>query len=335
MPVFNRWDVVAKGWYIACSSRALPQRKAVSLNVCGQRIVLFRGDDGRVRALDAFCPHLGTDLGLGRVEGTWIRCAFHHWAFDGAGTCQNIPCQAEIPAHIQVQAYAAEEKYGFIWVYPDAEAPYGVAEFDDLQGKSIAVLPEFTAKLDCHPHLYMINAVDGQHLQTIHKLPQMTPSVQQTEDRSTIQFTFRGEFDANSFKGQLVGTHYEYTVRYVDGSLALLTNVKQGRWLPTLHTLFAPVSIAPGTTRIQPIFLAERKPGIRGRVATWLALLIARYVYLHVLLVDREIRVFNNIRFNPAGLLPIDAPIAKFIQYVNQLQPSRWSRSTTKRMLRE
>lgn len=83
MKIFNNWDVVAKGWYIACPSRDLLRCQAKSLDICGQKIVVFRGQDGTVRALDAYCPHLGTDLGIGRVDGNLIRCFFHHWAFDG------------------------------------------------------------------------------------------------------------------------------------------------------------------------------------------------------------------------------------------------------------
>ena len=28
-----------------------------SFTICGQRIAVFRGSDGQVRALDAYCPH--------------------------------------------------------------------------------------------------------------------------------------------------------------------------------------------------------------------------------------------------------------------------------------
>jgi phenylpropionate dioxygenase-like ring-hydroxylating dioxygenase large terminal subunit len=76
--IFNNPDVVAKGWYFGCLSREVPMGKAKSIDLCNQRIVLFRGEDGAIRALDAYCPHLGTDLGIGRVEGNKIRCFFHH-----------------------------------------------------------------------------------------------------------------------------------------------------------------------------------------------------------------------------------------------------------------
>src|ERR1044071_4167565 len=73
MPVFNNWDVVAKAWYVAMRSADLKTGQARSMDVCGQWIVLYRGEDGRVRALDGYCPHMGTDLGIGTVVGDRIR----------------------------------------------------------------------------------------------------------------------------------------------------------------------------------------------------------------------------------------------------------------------
>ena len=74
--VFNNWDVVTKGWYLICKSSKIKKRKLKSFEICGQRIVLFRGEDGKVRCLDAFCSHMGADLGIAE-EGTqtvdWLR----------------------------------------------------------------------------------------------------------------------------------------------------------------------------------------------------------------------------------------------------------------------
>jgi len=33
MQIFNNWDVIAKGWYIACSSQEIPKKKAKSLEL--------------------------------------------------------------------------------------------------------------------------------------------------------------------------------------------------------------------------------------------------------------------------------------------------------------
>ena len=62
LPVFGNWDIVAKGWYIACRSDQLPRGGLEAVEIRQQRLVVFRAEDGVTHALDAFCPHMGTDL---------------------------------------------------------------------------------------------------------------------------------------------------------------------------------------------------------------------------------------------------------------------------------
>jgi len=328
MPIFNNWNVVAKGWYIACASRSLRRGSAQSVELCGRRIVLFRGADGQVRSLDADCPHLGTDLGIGSVEGNWIRCAFHHWAFDGNGQCQRIPCQTDIPVSARLQSYAVQEKYGFIWVYPAAAAPEGVAEFEELRGKAIATQADRAFERSCHHHICMMNGIDAQHLKTIHHLDiQMELSLNQNATGTQMDFTMTGSFPRTTWRerlGQrLLGSTYTYSMRYAHGCMGLLTMMKNVRLLPPLHLVFAYTPIAPGRTRIQPIYATEHRPGILGWGLSQVFLLCTRLAYY--LLRDEDGIIYDHIRFHPQTMLPIDAPLLRYMDYVNRLEPSQWS----------
>ena len=66
--IFNNPQIVAKGWYVACPSCRIGKKQIQSFDICGQRIALFRGEDNRVRALEAYCPHMGTDLASGMLS---------------------------------------------------------------------------------------------------------------------------------------------------------------------------------------------------------------------------------------------------------------------------
>ncbi|MFN6571658.1 aromatic ring-hydroxylating dioxygenase subunit alpha [Dendronalium sp. ChiSLP03b] len=333
MQIFNNWNVVAKGWYIACPSSALPKRKAKSVEICGQKIAIFRGEDDQVRALDAYCPHLGTDLGIGQVDGNWIRCAFHHWAFDETGYCQNIPCQSEIPAPAKLQAYATEEKYGFIWIYPDAKTLEGVADFDELKGKEVVAQADIAFERSCHHHICMMNGIDAQHLKTIHHLDiKMDLSLHQSGLGTQIDFIMRGNFPQTTFRERLgqrfLGSTYEYSMRYAHGCIGLLTMMKNVRLFPPLHMIYAYTAIAPGRTRIQPIYVTEKRKGIGGYLLSKFLLLCTRLAYY--MLRDEDGKIYDNIRFHPKLLLSIDTPLAQYMKYVNQLEPSRWSQSVKK-----
>lgn len=325
--VFNNWNVVAKGWYIACSSREIRLGQVKSLTLCGQRLVLFRGEDGQVRSLHAYCPHLGTDLGLGRVEGNTIRCFFHHWAFDGTGTCRDIPCQADIPSRAHTQSYATEEKYGFVWVYPEAIAPEPVAEFDDLSGEDIIALPDQPLERRCHHHICMMNGIDAQHLQTVHQLNvDMSLDLHEHGTGTVIDFTLSGELPDSAWRERLMrkvlGDRYTYTMRYAHGCLGLLTMMQGVKRIPPLHMLYAYVPVDQQKTRIQPIYVTRKRQGVVGWLISQGLLQLTRLCYYF--LRDEDGLIYDHIQFNPRTLLKVDAPMVQYMSYVNRLEPSRW-----------
>jgi nitrite reductase/ring-hydroxylating ferredoxin subunit len=60
----------------------------------GENFVAFRTLESKeVFILDAYCPHMGANLGVGGlVVGDCIECPFHQWKFSGKnGACVNIP----------------------------------------------------------------------------------------------------------------------------------------------------------------------------------------------------------------------------------------------------
>ncbi|ESA35273.1 rieske (2fe-2s) domain-containing protein [Leptolyngbya sp. Heron Island J] len=331
--IFNNPEIVAKGWYIVCPSRALPSGSVQSFTLCGQRVAVFRGEDGKIRALDAYCPHMGTDLGIGSVHGNQVRCFFHHWAFDGEGQCQDIPCQDHIPPGATLPSYATEEKYGFVWIYPDRAAPTIVAEFDELKGQELAVVADQPLTRKCHHHICMINGIDVQHLQTVHHLSvDLELSLQQEGEQ--IDFTLSGEFLNTNWRERLgraiLGPRYAYSMRYAHGCLGLLTMMKEVRWIPQLYMIYAyrPIGSEETGSRetfIQPIYVTKKRPGLLGWVITHLLLWLTRLSYYA--LRGEDGMIYDNIRFSTERLLPVDAPIAHYVRYVNGLEPSRWSQA--------
>ncbi len=333
MRVFARWDVIPNAWYAVLPSASLGRGKAQSVTVCQQRLALFRGQDGVVRALDAFCPHMGTDLGIGRVVDNTLRCFFHQWRFDGTGRCVEIPVQTHIPPQACVRAYATQEAYGYIWVYPDAVAPYPVAEFEGLEGQPLLWSHDVPHEGACHHHVSMINGIDAQHLRTVHGIS-MAADVDVTERNGNIvDYVVTGAVEATSLTQRLVqaliGKQYSYAMRYQDAALGLLTTVRDSRLfgtgprLPRLHMAFAYTPLAPGRVRTHTIFVARKPKGLLALLWTHLVLWATRQGYYFLRGADAV--VYDNIRFQPKTLLPMDAPVSRYLAYVNRLTPSDWS----------
>lgn len=82
------------GWYVLAESREVKSGCAISVDCLGENFVVFRSNkSGKVFVLDAYCPHMGANLGVGGiVRGDCVECPFHEWKFSGeTGECVNIP----------------------------------------------------------------------------------------------------------------------------------------------------------------------------------------------------------------------------------------------------
>jgi hypothetical protein len=277
-------------------------------------------------------------LGLGRVDGDWVRCNFHHWAFDGHGRCRDIPCQAEIPTKAFLPAYATEEKYGFIWVYPEAKPPFPLPEFDELKGKELTTQADINFTRKCHHHICMMNGIDAQHLNTIHHLDiKMNLSLSESESGHQIDFTMRGSLPQSTRRERLfsyiLGEQYEYSMRYDNACIGLLTIMKNVRFFPPLHMIYAyapvpsinPYGVDPELSKIkiQPIYVTAKRRGLWGWLVSQFLLICTRLAYY--MLRHEDGLIYDNIQFKANILLGIDAPLGKYIHYVNRLEPSVWS----------
>ena len=73
------------GWYVALRSNELPKGKVEAVDVAGENLVVFRSNSGKAYALEAYCKHLGANLGIGGsvLNDKCVQCPFHGWLYDG------------------------------------------------------------------------------------------------------------------------------------------------------------------------------------------------------------------------------------------------------------
>jgi phenylpropionate dioxygenase-like ring-hydroxylating dioxygenase large terminal subunit len=334
--VFNNWDVVMKGWYVVKKSCDLKKNCVQSVKICGHQLALFRSASGKVAALDAFCPHMGMNLGVGKVVGEHLKCLFHEWKFDNFGQCIDIPClKKKVENGKSVQSYPVEEKYGFIWVYSDLVAPGPVFEIDELKGLPILYTSLKPFRRLAHPHITMMNSIDEQHMRSVHQLP-MDLDVEIKETDSRFQVNFTGKILEGSFLGKiqsyLLGQTWRSSVLFVDGNLGLLTNMIGAklfnRWaLPKGFFLFSQTFTEKGKTVVWPIMVTEKRKGIHGFIASWFLLYFLKVSMWFLAFQDGRV-IYKNLRFSPSGLLPeIDHASARWISFLNKtLETSFWSR---------
>jgi vanillate O-demethylase monooxygenase subunit len=103
-------------WYVASTSSEIDE-KPLGRKICGQSIVFYRGEEGRVAALENFCPHRGAPLSLGKVCNGNLVCGYHGLEMGCDGKTVSMPGQ-RVRGFPAIKTYPVAERYGFIWVWP-------------------------------------------------------------------------------------------------------------------------------------------------------------------------------------------------------------------------
>ena len=110
-------DVLRRYWHPVARSVDVTDRP-LGVRLLEQPVVLYRAN-GQVNAFEDLCLHRGTRLSLGRTEGENLICAYHGWEYAPSGKAVHIPALQPgrpIPPKARVAVYAADERYGLVWV---------------------------------------------------------------------------------------------------------------------------------------------------------------------------------------------------------------------------
>ena len=112
-------------WQPIHRAEELRAGEAKPIEIMSEHFTLYRGETGAPHVVGFRCPHRGTQLSAGWVEGDCIRCMYHGWLFDGAGQCTEQPAEDKsFAAKIRIRNCPTREYLGLIFAYFGAgEAP--------------------------------------------------------------------------------------------------------------------------------------------------------------------------------------------------------------------
>ena len=328
---FNRPPHFLEGWYWIMRSDAVPRKKAKPASFLGQELVIYRGEDGAIRTMDAYCPHMGAHLAEGRVEGNSIRCLFHDWKFNEQGACEDIPCLSKLIQVETLRRYSTREAYGMIWIWVGEGIPGDFPEVPELAGQPVdSMLGNLFIK-ECHPNVVMINAIDTQHFNTVHpavkKLAGGLKLDTTTKSRYAIEFKNASPIQKNGgllntllqpfYKGALT-----YHLCYWFGSTGTVTI---GPDFLHFHIMFSLKPTADGKTEGQTILITKKRHGIFGRALSRILLMITNILGQYFAKGDTQI--FKTIRFALKTPIAEDTPIIRFIKHAEKQQLAKWGLS--------
>lgn len=299
--------VIVRSWYVAMRSNRLRAGRVVAVDMLRRRLVFWRDHDGDVHAMDAYCAHLGADLGQATVVDGAIRCPFHHWRFAADGRCIDAPCEARTPRRA-VRTYPVAEKHGLVWVYNGLRPAFEVPDFthdDQSQRYRRVIVPSL--HLNCHPHLAIANGLDVTHLDKLHGLRISSAPVFDEPSPHRLRLTTRGRpqspwvrWIAGARKREVVAT---FTA--IGCSIGWLTFSEPVRF----HTMFTARLDSGDGCDTQTVIYLPRGVGLRP--------FRAAMTLLSLLHADRAI--LNAIRFRPDFADSDDAQ-RRFAELVNAME---------------
>ena len=189
-------------WYVACAANDVTD-KPLGRKICNESMVFYRGDEGKIAALEDFCPHRGAPLSLGKVCDGKLVCGYHGLEMGCDGKTVSMPGQ-RVRGFPAIKSFPTVERYGFIWVWPG-----------DPAKADAALLPQFEFfdnpawaygggmyHIHCDYRLMIDNLMDLTHETYVH-----ATSIGQKEIDETPCIT------------KVEGDHV-ITSRYMDGIIA-------------------------------------------------------------------------------------------------------------------
>ncbi len=161
------------GWAAVAFSSDIGPGDVVSNRAFGCDLVLFRGEDGELGVLDAYCPHMGAHLGQGgTVVGQDLVCPFHEWRWTRSGECAEIPYSRHAASR-QARAWPCRDRNGFVYVWFDHDGRGPSWEVETIEETTDPAYRVTARKIwkdvRSYPQELNENGVDLPHFTTIHQ----------------------------------------------------------------------------------------------------------------------------------------------------------------------
>jgi len=155
-------------WQPVYHSVDIASGQAKPVRVMGETFVLYRGNGGALHMVDGYCPHRGTLLSAGSVEGDAIRCFYHGWKFDQGGQCIEQPAEeSRFCAKIRIRSYPVREYLGLVFAWLGEGSPPELPQYPEFEYFE-GLLEIDSYHRDCNYYQNLENALDMSHVGFVH-----------------------------------------------------------------------------------------------------------------------------------------------------------------------
>jgi len=338
--------VYPNGWFALLESSQLKAGQVKPVDALGENFAVFRGTDGTVSVLDAYCPHMGANLAVGgRVHSNnCLECPFHGWMFSGeTGKCVAIPYAKKVPEFASVKKWTSCEVNGFVlvWYHAEGEGPswtppvhQGISDGWTYRGRTEHIV-------NAHVQEIPENGGDIAHLATVHTPPFFTGTDLRNMYSplwSWAKHIFTGNWQQEPAPNQHVGVTKLHHGFHLGKALTLVSLDMEARQIgPSLVYMDLDTSIGRALI-IQTLLPVE--PLIIKVVHTLYGppSLLQPYakfmLYGEAIMIERDIMIWNHKRYESKPLLvKEDQLVAKhrrwYAQFYSEHSPRFGQRKDT------
>lgn len=156
-------------WYQVAWSSELENLPLLVRTVLDIPLLIFRDEEGHVRALHDACPHRFAPLSRGRLCGGLVTCGYHGLVFDGNGRCVSNP-HGGISKALKVRSFPVAEHHRGVWIWMGEGEPDGasVPDLGVVDGIPMTALVEGRLPTRANYQLISDNIMDLSHADYLH-----------------------------------------------------------------------------------------------------------------------------------------------------------------------
>ncbi len=295
----------SESWFPICLSRELTPGKIVGADFLDGRVVAYRGESGEARVMSAYCAHVGADLSVGDIQGDTIRCAFHHWRYDGNGVCVATKVGDPPPPAACLFKFPVCERHGIVFAYNGEHPRFEVPDFPYPDSELAMNVSSMSELLPVEPWVISANTPDMQHIKALHGV-----TFEQEDPHSGVEwndFSMLYDFKGRHAQGQPI----DYRIGIYGNNIYYQSGTIEGRWFGAITPFGLP---RPGFSKVFAIIAARKDEGDEASTAAFLRAVTK----LEYDVMGEDIPIMNTIHFRPGTLTKSDRTLARFFQYLRE-----------------
>jgi len=203
------------GWYHLTPAAEVRAGQLVSKVFAGAEIVVWRTEQGFVRASGAHCPHMGAHFGHGgAVHGEELWCPFHGFCFDGEGSCTKTGYETRPPKTARLRMIPTVERHGFVFGWHDNLGRAPRFELPETDEDGWTGFRHHTFNLRGHPQETTENSVDIGHLSVVHGYSgiETLERLKLDGDLLTVRYAMSRNLDFLGQAGRSIRTEFSIVV---------------------------------------------------------------------------------------------------------------------------